>query len=597
MASLLRQAAPLDPERVQSLALRRAEAVRDAELRVENYQAEIETQKMRMEKAQEQPHSGTEKFLKQSRTWIEQRKLMLAAAQKRLGELRDETTPFTPGKVQSSYYEEAQKLSGKSGSSGYWARPTEMFARAFESYIFDKIKDEGGKSQYLVQGVEPERNRSGYKGNPYPDAERPAINAAFDKLFETMDVREGEKGPALFSPRQEERREPAPTFYSGVERALQSAKIEKAPPGQWLGTLKNLPGVKPEEMKYLGLEDWLKQQPKSVTKQEVLDYVRANQIEVREVMKGERKNAPFTTEDVEQNAIDSAINTGDIESRADWANASQEVRDWHMDSARRELEETHFNDPELRNLNAPPPDTKYQQYTLPGGENYRELLLTLPPKTSERGDAAAAFAKSMNDKYGLRWIGEMSDAERRARLYAGDIFLFTPTDTTRELVALGRQMLEEAFAGFDPRTIHHHKTAEEVAAIEGAIDDDGGAAFRGERKQAVLHLAVGEVETPDVAALGAHPLEQSDRIGAQFVEVPALSLAAGHPTRCAGSSTRRRSCPSRRAITNAPRGTGEVVVPLAVIFKMAACVRKPPRGEPGGSFTRRISGPLTPGMP
>ena len=60
---------------------------------------------------------------------------------------------------------------------------------------------------------------------------------------------------------------------------------------------------------------------------------------------------------------------------------------------------------------------------------------------------------------------EMSDAERRAQLYAGDIFLFTPTDTTRELVALGRQMLEDAFAGFDPRTIHHHKTAEEVAAI------------------------------------------------------------------------------------------------------------------------------------
>lgn len=60
---------------------------------------------------------------------------------------------------------------------------------------------------------------------------------------------------------------------------------------------------------------------------------------------------------------------------------------------------------------------------------------------------------------------DMPDAERRARLYAGDIFLFTPTDTTRELVALGRQMLEDAFGDFDPRTIHHHKTAEEVAAI------------------------------------------------------------------------------------------------------------------------------------
>jgi len=60
---------------------------------------------------------------------------------------------------------------------------------------------------------------------------------------------------------------------------------------------------------------------------------------------------------------------------------------------------------------------------------------------------------------------DMSDDERRARLYAGDIFLFTPTPASLELVSLGRRMLEEAFAPLGPRGIHHHKTAEEVAAI------------------------------------------------------------------------------------------------------------------------------------
>lgn len=60
---------------------------------------------------------------------------------------------------------------------------------------------------------------------------------------------------------------------------------------------------------------------------------------------------------------------------------------------------------------------------------------------------------------------EMSDAERRQRLYEGDIFLFTPSPASLELVALGRRMLEEAFAGFDPRRIQEHKTAEEVAEI------------------------------------------------------------------------------------------------------------------------------------
>lgn len=59
---------------------------------------------------------------------------------------------------------------------------------------------------------------------------------------------------------------------------------------------------------------------------------------------------------------------------------------------------------------------------------------------------------------------DMSDDERRERLYAGDIFLFTPTPASLELVNLGRRMLEEAFSPLDPRSIHHLKTAEEVAA-------------------------------------------------------------------------------------------------------------------------------------
>ncbi|HEY6981218.1 LPD1 domain-containing protein [Reyranella sp.] len=174
----------------------RAEAVRDAELRVENEQAAIDRQRERMAR------SDDARFVKQSQDWIEHRQRILEAAQRRLAELRDESKPYLAAKVQSSYSTEANKLSGKAGPSGYWSRPTEMFARAFESYVFDRIKAEGRKSDYLVQGVEPERYATGYKGNPYPAAERPAINAAFDHLFATMATREGEGGrPVLFSPR------------------------------------------------------------------------------------------------------------------------------------------------------------------------------------------------------------------------------------------------------------------------------------------------------------------------------------------------------------------------------------------------------------
>ncbi len=59
----------------------------------------------------------------------------------------------------------------------------------------------------------------------------------------------------------------------------------------------------------------------------------------------------------------------------------------------------------------------------------------------------------------------LNDEERRDRLYAGDIILFSATPASLSLVELARRLLEEAFAPHDPRTIHRHRTPEEVAAI------------------------------------------------------------------------------------------------------------------------------------
>ncbi len=59
--------------------------------------------------------------------------------------------------------------------------------------------------------------------------------------------------------------------------------------------------------------------------------------------------------------------------------------------------------------------------------------------------------------------------ERRRELYAGSIFIFSPSPGTRALIALARKMLEDAFAPHDPREIHKHKSPEEVAEILSAL--------------------------------------------------------------------------------------------------------------------------------
>jgi len=78
--------------------------------------------------------------------------------------------------------------------------------------------------------------------------------------------------------------EPAPIFVSNAKRAVDGIKQDKATPEQWLAMITKNGGLKAGEDKWMGLSDWLKSQDKkSLTKEEVLDYIRDNQIEVQEV--------------------------------------------------------------------------------------------------------------------------------------------------------------------------------------------------------------------------------------------------------------------------------------------------------------------------
>jgi hypothetical protein len=96
--------------------------------------------------------------------------------------------------------------------------------------------------------------------------------------------------------------------------------------------------------------------------------------------------------------------------------------------------------------------------------------------------ATGAYASFLASKFGpwqARWLegnmgsvffdSKIADEERRTKLYAGDIFILSPTNGTRALIGLARQMLEETFSPHDPRTIHEWKTPEEVAAILGRL--------------------------------------------------------------------------------------------------------------------------------
>lgn len=82
-----------------------------------------------------------------------------------------------------------------------------------------------------------------------------------------------------------------PVFYSNAMKGVEGIKQEKATPEQWLKMIEKGGGLKAGEDKWIGLSDWLKgltdaddaaKPRRTVTKQEVMDYIRQNQIQVEE---------------------------------------------------------------------------------------------------------------------------------------------------------------------------------------------------------------------------------------------------------------------------------------------------------------------------
>ena len=118
-----------------------------------------------------------------------------------------------------------------------------------------------------------------------------------------------------------------PVFFSNAMYAVEGISQEKATPEQWLAMITKNGGLKAGEDKWLGLSDWLKSQDKkSLTRQEVMDYIRKNQIQVEDVNYAEfgeanhKKMAEFN-EELRQKMFEAeeTANLTDPSEKADWA--------------------------------------------------------------------------------------------------------------------------------------------------------------------------------------------------------------------------------------------------------------------------------------
>ena len=186
---------------------------------------------------------------------------------------------------------------------------------------------------------------------------------------------------------------PAPVFYSAVANAVDALPMEKGGGDQMRAMIAKSAEVKPEEMAWIGLDDFLKGK-KSVTKQEIKKFVDANQVQIEEVTLPRKKDIGIKSSEeyraelenmsdrdladrtAEEYGLDSDEMYIDIVGK-DPASVSE--RDQYIDDLVDTFEQT-LGNRGLDNAGMFAEPAKFATHTLPGGKNYREVLLRLPEK-------------------------------------------------------------------------------------------------------------------------------------------------------------------------------------------------------------------------
>lgn len=187
----------------------------------------------------------------------------------------------------------------------------------------------------------------------------------------------------------------APIWFSAVERIIEQSRAARASGAQWWATISKAPGVKREELEWIGLEDWLTAHEGQVSRDDVLAFVRANGVQVEETVLGDQgasgdmqaRLLPLLEERERlERSLDPlmpAVAQGTL--THEQTRQAGETRSRIL-ALSREIIPLQQQIADASRATS----TKWSQYTLPGGREYRELLLRLPERDTITRAAAQA---------------------------------------------------------------------------------------------------------------------------------------------------------------------------------------------------------------
>jgi hypothetical protein len=190
-------------------------------------------------------------------------------------------------------------------------------------------------------------------------------------------------------------------FYSATEQAALNLGRNKGTGQSFINDIMKAPDVKKEELQFTGLEDFLRDKP-NVTKQEVQDFLANNRVDVQEVTLG--GNTAPSQDLLSWMGARSIMTPRNPEG---WQELSQKLERYAQQHQKAqgapETSQRYFTLSEEAGRISEGLDaggsaagaTKYDKYTLAGGDNYREILLTLPEAMPNPAKEIQQYTKRM----------------------------------------------------------------------------------------------------------------------------------------------------------------------------------------------------------
>lgn len=222
-----------------------------------------------------------------------------------------------------------------------------------------------------------------------------------------------------------------PAFYSRLEKTIESKMGNAATADQVRGLIKDMPA---DERKWSGIDDFLKDNPKP-SKTDLLDFLRANQLQIKEIQKGhvEERPRPTQKEVEELGKILSRYDYLGFEGQGPALRALRENPDdwrerWEVPEGADADALQAYVDKTRKDMGT----TKFEKYTLPGGENYREILFQMPSehtpvgggKTEREPRPGGTFRSSHFEEPDIlahARVDERTDAEGKKVLFVEEV--------------------------------------------------------------------------------------------------------------------------------------------------------------------------------